>query len=159
MKFFQLLSFLFGRFWSADFEFKSESRYCFFIWIVYEMWNVNNASHSVSQISSKAEKSQLFFFLQLVLSCQVSWIRLSDLKLLTVGRYTYTTDLRFEGLHQKYSPDWKLVLTKARLEDSGKPPIMWSMAKACLSINKNLQWRVVIFFVWCEKGIMFKFAR
>jgi len=49
----------------------------------------------------------------------VSWIRLSDLKLLTVGRYTYTTDLRFEGLHQKYSPDWKLVLTKARIEDSG----------------------------------------
>ena len=51
---------------------------------------------------------------------QVSWIRLSDLKLLTVGRYTYTTDLRFEGRHQKFSPDWKLVLNGAQAGDSGK---------------------------------------
>ena len=72
----------------------------------------------------KQKNLSFSFSIQVVLSCQVSWIRLSDLKLLTVGRYTYTTDLRFEGLHQKYSPDWKLVLTKARLEDSGKPPIM-----------------------------------
>ena len=50
---------------------------------------------------------------------QVSWIRLSDLNLLTVGRYTYTSDLRFEGIHQKYSPDWKLVLNGARISDSG----------------------------------------
>jgi len=49
----------------------------------------------------------------------VSWIRLSDLNLLTVGRYTYTSDLRFEGIHQKYSPDWKLVLNGARISDSG----------------------------------------
>ena len=51
---------------------------------------------------------------------QVSWIRLSDIKLLTVGRYTYTTDLRFEGIHQKYSPDWKLILNEASVKDSGK---------------------------------------
>ena len=50
----------------------------------------------------------------------VSWIRLSDLNLLTVGRYTYTADLRFEGIHQKFSPDWKLVINGARTTDSGK---------------------------------------
>ena len=50
---------------------------------------------------------------------QVSWIRMSDVNLLAVGRYTYTSDLRFEGIHQKYSPDWKLVLNGARISDSG----------------------------------------
>ena len=49
----------------------------------------------------------------------MSWIRLSDLNLLAVGRYTYTTDLRWEGIHQKFSPDWKLVLNDARISDSG----------------------------------------
>jgi len=49
----------------------------------------------------------------------VSWIRQTDIKLLTVGRYTYTTDLRFEGIHQKYSLDWKLILNGATLKDSG----------------------------------------
>lgn len=50
----------------------------------------------------------------------MSWIRLSDLNLLTVGRYTYTSDLRFEGIHQQFSPDWKLVINGARLTDSGR---------------------------------------
>ena len=44
---------------------------------------------------------------------------MSDLKLLAVGRYTYTSDLRFEGIHEQFSPDWKLVLGNARIEDSG----------------------------------------
>ena len=54
-----------------------------------------------------------------VKSLQVSWIRLSDLNLLTVGRYTYTSDLRFEAEHEKNSMDWNLVLQNARLSDSG----------------------------------------
>ena len=66
----------------------------------------------------------------------VSWIRLKDLSLLTVGRYTYTSDLRFglsslfhlffvcsgprfEGIHAKHSPDWQLALKNTRLTDSG----------------------------------------
>jgi len=49
----------------------------------------------------------------------VSWIRLQDLSLLTVGRYTYTSDLRFEGIHAKHSPDWQLALKNTRLTDSG----------------------------------------
>ena len=38
---------------------------------------------------------------------QVSWIRGSDIKLLSVGRYTYTTDLRFEGM--SLGPDLSLA--------------------------------------------------
>jgi len=49
----------------------------------------------------------------------VSWIRLSDLNLLTVGRYTYTSDLRFEAKHEKHTMDWNLVLREARLTDTG----------------------------------------
>lgn len=49
----------------------------------------------------------------------VSWIRLSDLSLLTVGRYTYTSDLRFEGIHAKHSPDWRLALKSPRVADTG----------------------------------------
>jgi hypothetical protein len=49
----------------------------------------------------------------------VSWIRLADLNLLTVGRYTYTSDLRFEAAHQKNTQDWDLVLKDARLSDTG----------------------------------------
>jgi len=49
----------------------------------------------------------------------VSWIRLADLSLLTVGRYTYTSDLRFEGIHAKHSPDWRLALKSPRIADTG----------------------------------------
>ena len=122
---FQLFSFPIKRFRSADFEFKIlnlDIVFSFGLCMKCEM-SIMPAIQSVRS-AVKQKNLSFSFSIQVVLSCQVSWIRLSDLKLLTVGRYTYTTDLRFEGLHQKYSPDWKLVLTKARLEDSGKPPIM-----------------------------------
>ena len=69
---------------------------------------------------------------------QVSWIRVSDLKLLTVGRYTYTTDLRFEGIHQKYSPDWKLVLSGAHAKDSGKiGKVFWTWKEDSVQFQKS----------------------
>ena len=49
----------------------------------------------------------------------VSWIRLLDLNLLTVGRYTYTSDLRFEAQHESHTMDWNLVLKNAKLSDTG----------------------------------------
>ena len=50
---------------------------------------------------------------------QVSWIRLADLNLLTVGGYTYTSDLRFEAKHVKNTRDWNLVLREAKVSDTG----------------------------------------
>ena len=38
----------------------------------------------------------------------VSWIRQDSLHLLTVGRYTYTSDLRWEAAHSPHSLDWAL---------------------------------------------------
>ena len=69
---------------------------------------------------------------------QVSWIRLSDVNLLAVGRYTYTSDLRFEGIHQKYSPDWKLVLNGARISDSGRNQIMSQLVKIHLMLKRSI---------------------
>ena len=50
---------------------------------------------------------------------QVSWIRQSDLHILTAGRYTYTTDLRFEALHRPGSALWTLAVRAPRRNDSG----------------------------------------
>jgi len=49
----------------------------------------------------------------------ISWIRYKDTSLLTVGRYTYTTDLRFEALHSPHTDDWIVRLKNPRPSDSG----------------------------------------
>jgi len=49
----------------------------------------------------------------------VSWIRYTDTSLLTVGRYTYTTDLRFEAFHSPHTDDWVVRLKNPRPSDSG----------------------------------------
>lgn len=50
---------------------------------------------------------------------QVSWVRHRDIHLLTVGRYTYTSDQRFEALHSPHSEDWALRIRPAQKKDSG----------------------------------------
>ncbi|XP_043221556.1 netrin receptor DCC-like isoform X2 [Amphibalanus amphitrite] len=49
----------------------------------------------------------------------VSWIRQADLHILTIGRYTYTTDLRFGAEHEPGSAIWTLAIRGARHNDSG----------------------------------------
>ncbi|XP_064094766.1 zwei Ig domain protein zig-8-like [Macrobrachium nipponense] len=49
----------------------------------------------------------------------VSWIRQRDLHILTVGRYTYTTDDRYQIIHSTSSTDWILKIKYARELDSG----------------------------------------
>jgi len=50
----------------------------------------------------------------------VSWIRLSDTSLLTVGGYTYTSDLRLESKHEPGSPHWYLIIRNVSLVDDGQ---------------------------------------
>lgn len=50
---------------------------------------------------------------------QVSWIRHRDIHLLTVGRYTYTSDQRFEALHSPHSEEWTLRIKYPQRKDSG----------------------------------------
>ena len=49
----------------------------------------------------------------------VSWLREDSLHLLTVGRYTYTSDLRYEATHLPHSTDWSLSIKSVEPEDSG----------------------------------------
>ncbi|PRD25520.1 UNVERIFIED_CONTAM: hypothetical protein NCL1_40684 [Trichonephila clavipes] len=49
----------------------------------------------------------------------VSWVRQKDLHILTVGKYTYTTDQRFTSIHLDNSDDWTLEIRDARKTDTG----------------------------------------
>ncbi|XKL68802.1 hypothetical protein PGB90_006571 [Kerria lacca] len=65
----------------------------------------------------------------------VSWIRHRDIHLLTVGRYTYTSDQRFEAIHLPHSDEWSLRIKYPQKKDSGiyecqistTPPIGYSI--------------------------------
>nr|CAH7744973.1 unnamed protein product [Callosobruchus chinensis] len=49
----------------------------------------------------------------------VSWVRHRDIHLLTVGRYTYTSDQRFEAVHAPHTEDWTLRIRYPQKKDSG----------------------------------------
>ncbi|XP_058447580.1 zwei Ig domain protein zig-8-like isoform X3 [Malaya genurostris] len=49
----------------------------------------------------------------------VSWVRHRDIHLLTVGRYTYTSDQRFEAMHSPHTEEWTLRIRYAQRKDSG----------------------------------------
>ncbi|XP_076355505.1 V-set and immunoglobulin domain-containing protein 10-like [Tachypleus tridentatus] len=49
----------------------------------------------------------------------VSWVRQKDLHILTVGRYTYTSDQRFTSLHLDDSDDWTLKIQYTQKKDGG----------------------------------------
>ncbi|XP_066146101.1 neurotrimin-like isoform X3 [Euwallacea fornicatus] len=53
------------------------------------------------------------------MSPQVSWVRHRDVHLLTVGRYTYTSDQRFRAIHQPHTEDWTLQIKYPQHRDSG----------------------------------------
>jgi hypothetical protein len=55
----------------------------------------------------------------LCLVLQVSWVRHRDIHLLTVGRYTYTSDQRFEAIHSPHTEDWSLRIRYPQHKDSG----------------------------------------
>lgn len=46
-------------------------------------------------------------------------MRHRDIHLLTVGRYTYTSDQRFEALHSPHTEDWTLRIRYPQRKDSG----------------------------------------
>ncbi|KAM7356335.1 defective proboscis extension response 6 isoform 3-T5 [Cochliomyia hominivorax] len=49
----------------------------------------------------------------------VSWIRHRDIHILTVGSYTYTSDLRFQATHHHDSDDWTLQIKWTQKRDAG----------------------------------------
>ncbi|KAK1116915.1 hypothetical protein K0M31_017132, partial [Melipona bicolor] len=65
----------------------------------------------------------------------VSWVRHRDIHLLTIGRYTYTSDQRFEAMHTPHAEEWTLRIRYPQKKDSGiyecqistTPPIGYSV--------------------------------
>lgn len=49
----------------------------------------------------------------------VSWVRHRDIHLLTVGRYTYTSDQRFRAINHPSSEDWTLQIKYPQHRDTG----------------------------------------
>ncbi|XP_058818799.1 zwei Ig domain protein zig-8-like isoform X2 [Topomyia yanbarensis] len=65
----------------------------------------------------------------------VSWVRHRDIHLLTVGRFTYTSDQRFQCVHNPQTDDWSLQIRYPQKRDTGvyecqistTPPVGHSM--------------------------------
>ncbi|XP_065079024.1 zwei Ig domain protein zig-8-like [Ochlerotatus camptorhynchus] len=65
----------------------------------------------------------------------VSWVRHRDIHLLTVGRFTYTSDQRFQSVHNAQTDDWSLQIRYPQKRDTGvyecqistTPPVGHSM--------------------------------
>ncbi|XP_052127035.1 lachesin-like [Frankliniella occidentalis] len=76
----------------------------------------------------------------------VSWVRHHDIHLLTVGRYTYTSDQRFVASHSPQTEDWTLQVRYPQLRDSGiyecqvstTPPIGHSMYLSVVEPNTTI---------------------
>ena len=70
----------------------------------------------------QATKSTLLFGTYLHLFyCQVSWIRLRDFHLLTIGSLTYIQDDRFAVRPASYSAsDWSLQIKHVTIKDEGR---------------------------------------
>jgi len=49
----------------------------------------------------------------------ISWIRHSDLHILTVGRYTYTADNRYQSIYNPTTDEWILQIKYLQIRDSG----------------------------------------
>jgi len=49
----------------------------------------------------------------------ISWIRHSDLHILTVGRYTYTADSRYQSIYNPTTDEWILQIKYLQKRDSG----------------------------------------
>ena len=51
---------------------------------------------------------------------QVSWVRHRDIHLLTVGRYTYTSDQRFKAVNEPQAAEnWTLMVKYPQARDTG----------------------------------------
>ncbi|XP_050740359.1 zwei Ig domain protein zig-8-like [Eriocheir sinensis] len=73
----------------------------------------------VNQTAHVGRQAELHCRVHSIGNRTVSWIRGRDLRILTVGRYTYTTDLRYEALHQNGTNQWTLRIRSVQPRDHG----------------------------------------
>ena len=102
------------------------------------------------------------------ISFQVSWVRHRDIHLLTVGRYTYTSDQRFEALHLPHAEEWTLRIRYPQKKDSGiyecqistTPPIGHPVYLTIVGKEEfRLKMEKTLFFSELRKSFFFFFFR
>ena len=72
-------------------------------------------------IIDETKSSKLIFFASpniFFILLQVSWIRHSDLHILTVGRYTYTADNRYQSIYNPTTDEWilQVIISSTAME-------------------------------------------
>ena len=75
--------------------------------------------YSGSHGPQQAFFQQYFFIPTLTSFFQVSWVRHSDVSLISVGKYQYMKDKRFRVLHEPHAQDWILVIKSVTFADEG----------------------------------------
>lgn len=86
-------------------------------------------------------------------------MRHRDVHLLTVGRYTYTSDQRFEAQHFPHTEDWTLKIRYPQRKDSGiyecqistTPPVGRTVHLTIVgeSNRQTYQRYLLYYFVYC----------
>ncbi|KAK8375629.1 hypothetical protein O3P69_008438 [Scylla paramamosain] len=79
--------------------------------------DVNHSGNITARLGSTAILNCRILY---IVGKAVSWMRSRDLHLLTVGRFTYTSDQRFKAVHQAGSQDWLLKIFYVQLRDAGQ---------------------------------------
>lgn len=69
---------------------------------------------SLVTLTNKIYKNSIDFstFSFKLISLQVSWIRHKDIHLLTVGKLTYSSDIRYQTVHYPQTEDWTLQVNE-----------------------------------------------
>ncbi|XP_042231990.1 uncharacterized protein LOC121872926 isoform X1 [Homarus americanus] len=81
--------------------------------------NIGNRTDLPDTVISGSKSLSSYGDLDYHLQQQVSWIRHRDIHLLTVGRFTYTSDERFSARHTAGSEDWLLMIHYLQERDAG----------------------------------------
>ena len=70
---------------------------------------------------------------------KISWIRLSDYRILTNGLVTFTADGRFSVLHGHDSSEWSLMITGVQSRDQGEYQCQAATTTGITSLVTSLQ--------------------
>jgi hypothetical protein len=86
----------------------------------FHLWLVQSLQNNVPTLLIKVSLSRLkIYYLWRLLLLQVSWVRHRDIHILTVASYTYTSDQRFQAIHQRSNDEWTLQIKYTQKRDAG----------------------------------------
>ena len=126
------------------------------LWIHYRQARAEAVCLLACRCSQRIDLSPFICF-------QISWVRHRDVHLLTVGRYTYTSDQRFSAHHVPLTHYWQLRIRNVTFDDEGRyecqistaPPLSHALDLSVVGqsqFNKNCRMLVLLSGSKREKG-------